>query len=111
MSKCCKGKCWCKFLPHNWLCLKGLYVLFVVLFYICLVFAIFMACQIIAHPMITGNEMWMALGFYVGESLVAALFFLTVSKILKVLRKIKQAVAPCCCTEDKKDTKEEKEAK
>ncbi len=97
MSKCCKGKCWCKFLPHNWLCLKGLSVLFLVCFYICLIFAVYMAIQITRHPMITGSEMWVALSFYVGQSLAAAVGCLTVAKVLKVLRKIKQAVAPCGC--------------
>lgn len=101
MSSCCKGKCWCKFLPHNWLCLKGLYVLFLVCFYICLIFAVYMAFQISLHPMITGSEMWVALAYYVGQSLAACVFCLTMSKILKALRKIKEAVAPCCCHEEK----------
>lgn len=105
MSKCCKGKCWTKFLPHNWLCLKGLYVLFVVCFYVCFAFAIYMAIQISTHPMITGAEMWTALSFYVGQALAAAVFCLTVSKILKTLAKIKHAVAPCCCEAEKKEAK------
>ncbi|MBR2082208.1 MAG: hypothetical protein IJ876_04260 [Elusimicrobiaceae bacterium] len=105
MSKCCKGKCWCRFLPHNWLCLRGLSVLFVVCFYICLVFAVYMAFQIGRHPMITGADMWMALGFYVGQSLAAAVGCLTVAKILKALGKIKHAVAPCHCHEDKEESK------
>ena len=103
MSKCCKGKCWCKFLPHNWLCLKGLSVLFVVCFYISLVFAIYMTFQISLHPMITGADMWTALVFYVGQALAAAVFCLTVSKILKALAKIKHAVAPCGCETEKKE--------
>lgn len=103
MSKSCKGKCWCKFLPHNWLCLKGLSVLFVVCFYICLVFAIYIACQICMHPMITGTEMWAALGVYVGQMLAAAVFCLTMSKILMALCKIKHAVAPCGCETEKKE--------
>ena len=106
MSNCCKGKCWMKFLPHNWLCLKGLYVLFVVCFYICLVFAVYMAIQIGRHPMITGLEMWSALAFYVGQALAAAVFCLTVSKILKALRKIDHAVSPCCCHGEETKTEE-----
>lgn len=102
MSKCCKGKCWCKFLPHNWLCLKGLSVLFLVAFYLCLAFAVYMAYQISSHPMITGTQMWAMLGFYVGQSLAAAVGCLTIAKILKALGKIKEAVAPCCCKEEKK---------
>ena len=107
MSNCCKGACWTRFLPHNWLCLKGLSVLFLVAFYVCLAFAIFMAFQISMHPMITGSDKLVALGFYVGQSLAAAVFCLTMAKILKALRKIKEAVAPCCCKEDKKEEKKE----
>ena len=102
MSKCCKGKCWTQFLPHNWLCLKGLCVLFTVAFYACLIFAVYMAVQITTHPMITGSEMWVALTFYVGQALVAAVFCLTLSKILCTLGKIKHAVAPCCHNEENK---------
>ena len=106
MSKCCK--CWTRFLPHNWLCLKGLSILFLVCFYICLAFAIFMAVQIGKHPMITGAEKWMALAFYVGQSLAAAVGCLTMAKILKALGKIKQAVAPCCCHNEEKNQEEAK---
>lgn len=105
MSNCCKGKCWCKFLPHNWLCLKGLSVLFIVAFYVALIFAVYMGIQIAKHPMITGSEMWVALSFYVGQSLAAAIFCLTVSKILRALAHIKHAVAPCCCEANKEETK------
>ncbi len=112
MSKCCKGKCWCKFLPHNWLCLKGLYVVFVALFYLALVFAIYMAIQIITYPMISGKEMWITLGIVEAQVLGTALGLLTIAKVLKVLAKIKHAVAPCCCNEEKakeakKETKKE----
>ena len=106
MSNCCKGKCWMKFLPHNWLCLKGLSVLFVVCFYICLAIAIYSTYKIITHPMITGIEMWIFLATYVGSILASAVVCLTVSKILKALRKIDHAVAPCCCHgEEKKEEK------
>ena len=114
MSKCCKGKCWCKFLPHNWLCLKGLYVLSVVLFYLALVFAIYRAEQILTFPMISGREMWTALAIVLAQILGAAVGFLTIAKILKALAKIKHAVAPCACTEEKpakKETKKEEKAK
>ena len=107
MSKCCKDNtCWTKFLPHNWLCLKGLSVLFLVVFYIAIVFAVYMAFQISMHPMVTGREMWIALGYYVGQALVTAVFCLTVSKILKALAAIKHAVAPCCCGTEKTEKKE-----
>ena len=110
MSNCCKGKCWCKFLPHNWLCLKGLYFVFVTLFYIAFVFAIYTAIQILTFPMISGKEMWITLGVVEAQILGTALGLLTVAKILKVLAKIKHAVAPCCCHEEKAK-EEKKEAK
>lgn len=110
MSKCCKGKCWCKFLPHNWLCLKGLYFVFVTLFYIAFVFAIYTAIQILTFPMISGKEMWITLGVVEAQILGTALGLLTVAKILKVLAKIKHAVAPCSCHEEKAK-EEKKEAK
>ena len=108
MSKCSKGACWMKFLPHNWLCLKGLYVTFVVLFYLALVFAIYTAIQILTFPMISGKEMWITLGIVEAQVLGTALGLLTIAKVCKALAKIKHAVAPCCCKEEKaKETKEE----
>ena len=101
MSECCKGKCWTKFLPHNWLCLKGLYVLFVLAFYVCVLFALYMAYIISTNPMVTGADMWTALVFYVGRALVTAVVCLTLSKIIKALCKIKKAVVPCCCETNK----------
>ena len=105
MSNCCKTACWCKYLPHNWLCLKGLYVVFVVLFYIALAFAVYMKVQVVSYPMLSGAEMWMVLGGALAQILGAALFLLTVAKILKTLAKIKHAVAPCCCETAKKEDK------
>lgn len=97
MSKCCKcGKWW----PHNWLCLKGLHVFFTAMFYLALAYAVFQAVAILRHPLLTGAEMWAALAFYVLSDLGAAIGFLTISKILGVLRKIKKAVSPCCCTRE-----------
>lgn len=94
MSKCCKcGKWW----PHNWVCLKGLHIFFTVMFYIALVYAVVQAIAVIRHPLITGAEMWAAVAFYVLSDLGAAVVFLTISKILGALRKIKKAVSPCCC--------------
>jgi len=108
MSKCCKGKCWTKFLPHNWLCLKGLYFVFIALFYIAFAFAIYMAVQILTFPLISGKEMWMTLGVVEAQVLGAALSLLTIAKVLKALAKIKHAVAPCCCHEEKaEETKKE----
>ncbi|WP_428045379.1 hypothetical protein [Candidatus Avelusimicrobium fimicolum] len=97
MSNCCKCAKW---FPHNWLCLKGLSVLFLVLFYLALVYAVFQAYAIFSHPQLSGSEMWLAAAFYVASDLAAAVGFLTVAKVLKVLRKIKNAVAPCCCSHE-----------
>jgi len=108
MSNCCKGACWTKFLPHNWLCLKGLYVLFIILFYLAVAFGIYMAVQILSYPMIAGREMWVALAIVEAQILGTALGLLTLSKILKALAKIKNAVAPCCCAEDEKPAKKAK---
>ena len=95
MSKCCKCAKWW---PHNWLCLKGLSVIFLALFYLALVYAVFQAYAIFTHPQLTGSEMWLAAAFYVASDLAAAVGFLTVAKILKAVRKIKKAVAPCGCS-------------
>ncbi|MBR4356114.1 MAG: hypothetical protein IKP96_06100 [Elusimicrobiaceae bacterium] len=103
MSNCCKCTKW---FPHNWLCLKGLSIVFVVLFYLAVAFAIYQAIAIIAHPGLTGSMMWMALVGYVLTDLAAALGFLTVAKILTAIHKIKKAVAPCCC--ENKKTEETK---
>ena len=111
MSNCCKGACWTRFLPHNWLCLKGLYVLFVVLFYLAVAFAIYIACQLATYPMLSGREFWMALVVAEAQILSGALAALTVSKILKALAKIKHAVAPCCCHDDAAAEKPAKKAK
>lgn len=110
MSNCCKGACWCKFLPHNWLCLKGLYVVFIVLFYITLLFGVYMTWQIASYPLLSGKEMWTVLGGVLAQILGAALFLLTIAKILKALAKIKHAVAPCCCQTEKADEKAAKKA-
>lgn len=95
MSNCCKCA---KYWPHNWVCLKGLYVLFIVLFYIMLAFAIFQDVQIFRHPLITGSQMWLAVLMATLSNLGVAVGFLTIAKVLNVLRKIKKAVAPCACS-------------
>lgn len=95
MSNCCKCAKWW---PHNWLCLKGLAVLFLVLFYVTLAFTIFQDVQILRHPLITGSQMWLAVLLSTLSNLGIAIGFLTVAKVLIALRKIKQAVAPCGCS-------------
>jgi len=99
---CKKNKWW----PHNWFCLKGLYWIFVVLFYIVLAFVLWNIGQMIyvakTNPAFTGALFWET---FVSFSIQAASFLLgllTVSVILKALHKIVHAVAPCCC-QDKKE--------
>lgn len=96
MSKCCCKSA--KYFPHNWLCLKGLSVFFLVMFYIAVVYGIYQAVVILAHPSLSMQEKGAALLFYLGSDFAAAIGFLTVAKILRALRAIKKAVAPCCCT-------------
>ena len=102
------SKCYKKWFPHNWLCLKGLTVVFLVLFYIALAYGIYQAVLILLHPALSGRMMWLSLAFYTLSDLAAALGFLTVAKILTALRKIKQAVAPCCCESHSATTEEAK---
>ena len=99
MSKCCK---YAKWWPHNWLCLKGLSVIFLVLFYVTLVYTIVLAYGFVTSPFIQGAEMWFAAALYTAASLATAIGFLTIAKILKALRKIKHAVAPCACSVEEK---------
>ena len=49
---------------------------------------------------VPGTLLFGAAAFYVASDLAAAVGFLTVAKVLKVLRKIKSAVAPCCCSHE-----------
>ncbi len=101
MSNCCKGKCWTKYLPHNWLCLKGLYVVFIVLFYLALGLTIYTVIEIVRHPLFASGELWGTLLVATGQMLGVTLACLTTAKLLKAVAKIKHAVAPCCCNEEK----------
>lgn len=96
-----------KWFPHNWLCLKGLSIIFIVLFYVAFVGGIWQTVQIIRHPAISGALMYKAIAFYLLNYWGAAVGFLTIAKVLQALRKIKQAVAPCCCQEHNEDKKKE----
>lgn len=95
----CKNKWW----PHNWLCLKGLYWIFVALFYATLAFTLYAIYQILVSPMLTGYDMWSMLFNVLISNLSMMLGLLTVAAILKTLRKIKKAVAPCCCEAKKEE--------
>lgn len=105
MNDCCKHAKWW---PHNWLCLKGLYVFFIVMFYLTLIFMVIQTWRVFTHPFITGKEMWLIVLNNLINNVAVAVALLTVAKMLKALRKIKKAVAPCCC---EKGAKEEKKAK
>ena len=99
----CKNKCcW---LPHNWLCLKGLYWIFVAFFYLAIVYTICVVYMMIASPMLTGAAFRESLISFVINAFSIMIGFLTVANILKALRKIVHAVAPCCCQHE--EAKEE----
>lgn len=95
----CKNKWW----PHNWFCLKGLYWIFVALFYITVLYTIYIVYLMSTTPMLTGTAYWQSMFGFLVNSLSIMLGFLTVAAILKALRKIKKAVAPCCCEATKEE--------
>jgi len=98
---CCKKKCcW---LPHNWLCLKGLYWVFITLFYLAIAYTLYVVYLMVSSPMLSGAAFWESLLSFVINALSIMLGFLTVAAILKALRKIVHAVAPCCCQEQAKE--------
>ena len=90
-------------MPHNWLCLKGLYWVFITLFYLALAYTLYIVYLMSASPMISGAAFWESMLSFLVNALSIMIGFLTVAKILKVLRKIDHAVAPCCCHEEKKE--------
>lgn len=96
MSKCCKS---CKWWPHNWLCLKGLAIVFTVYFYAALVYVVLQAYYGLTSPAFTGQWYdWVNIVLFVLLGLLSAFSLLAVAKILQALRKIKKAVAPCGCS-------------
>lgn len=102
----CKNKWW----PHNWFCLKGLYWIFVVIFYIILALSLYQIISAIYYifatwnnPMINTTSESINLLFLVISDCFYMLVPLTVAAILKALRKIKKAVAPCCCEAHKEE--------
>lgn len=99
---CCKKKC-CWF-PHNWLCLKGLYWVFITLFYVAIAYTLYVAYLMISSPMLSGAAFWESFLSFIINALSIMLGFLTVAAILKALRKIVHAVAPCCHEEHKEET-------
>ena len=91
MSKCCKCAKW---FPHNWLCLKGLSVVFFVFFYITFAYWLVQMGYGIYHWSLIS---WETLIQITVSYFVITVFCLAMAKILKALHQIKQAVAPCCC--------------
>ena len=94
-----KHSCW---FPHNWLCLRGLYWVFITLFYLTLAVTLYWVYMLSTTPMLTGGAYWQSLLSMLINSLSMMLGFLTIAVILKVLRKIDHAVAPCCCHGEEK---------
>ena len=97
---CNHKRCW---FPHNWLCLKGLYWIFVTLFYLTLTYTLYLVYVVCTAPMLSGVAFWSALLGLILNSLSIMLGLLTVAVILKALHKIVHAVAPCCCHGEKKE--------
>lgn len=99
----CKCK-YAKFWPHNWFCLKGLYWIFVALFYISVIAAVYFTVQLCRIPSemyaATGQSKLIAVMNYLIPTLLGALGFISMAKVFKALRKIKKAVAPCCRHEE-----------
>ena len=97
----CKNKsCWW---PHNWFCLKGLYWIFVGFFYLAIAYTIYIVYLMIASPMLSGAAFWENLFSFLINAFSIMLGFVTIAAVLKALRKIVHAVAPCCCQEEKKE--------
>lgn len=109
---CKKNKWW----PHNWLCLGSLYWIFIGLFYVIFIFTLYNIVQMVqatlTNPAFKGPVFWQSLIYFIIQAGSLMIGFLAVAHILRALRKIVCAVAPCCCHENKKEevvvTKSEK---
>jgi hypothetical protein len=108
MSNCCKcGKWW----PHNWLCLKSLYWVFIALFYLTLVSAVYFLISAMLVPAgvfeNAGQNKWFFILNTVTPILLGTIMSLTIAKMIKVLRFMKQALTPCACEAEHEVTTEE----
>lgn len=102
----CKCNCkWCRWMPHNWLCLKGLYCIFITLFYVVFAYTLYAIYAISTEPMLSGTAYWSYLLNVLLNMLGVMLSLLTVAAILKALRKIVTEMSPCHCHDH--ETKEE----
>ena len=99
MSKYCQ---YAKWFPHNWLCLRGLSYVFIALFYLTVVYGIYQVIVVLKN---FGTMAWQPALMFMLSDLLVAVICLTVAKMLGALRKIKHAVAPCCCESKKEETK------
>ena len=77
------------------------------LFYLTLCFTVIQIASIFVQAPIIDRQVWLMVVYYLCSDLLAAVAFLTVAKVLKVLRKIKKAVAPCCCAGEEQKPAEE----
>lgn len=102
LNKCCK---YAKFLPHNWICLKGLYFLFLGVFYLVCCYGVYQAVMILIYPQASWAQKGMMAAQYLLNDAIVAIAFLTLAKVLHALYAIKKAVAPCCCTAEAKEAK------
>ncbi|MBO7238389.1 MAG: hypothetical protein J6U96_03770 [Elusimicrobiaceae bacterium] len=73
------------------------------LFYLTLAYSLYLIYVVSTAPMLSGAAYWSALLGLILNALSVMLGLLTVAAILKALRKIVHAVAPCCCHEEKKE--------
>lgn len=98
-----------KWWPHNWFCLKGLYYIFIVLFYLTLAYTLYWGTNILIHvkDFPNGYTFWFTFLQLLFTCCGTMLGLLTIAKILHAVRKIKKAVAPCCCDAHNEETKEE----
>ena len=108
MSNCCKcGKWW----PHNWLCLKSLYWVVIALFYLTLVSAVYFLISAMLVPAgvfeNAGQNKWFFILNTVTPILLGTIMSLTIAKMIKVLRFMKQALTPCACEAEHEVTTEE----
>ena len=121
MSNCCKQKCWMRFLPHNWLCLKGLSITFLVFFYILLIlwlvnlgFVLFSGIPAMRLAGASWKDIMAALWAQAPVMVTPIglmVVFLAFSKALKALRKIVHTVAPCSCSHEVKAVETTEETK
>ncbi|MGB2578865.1 hypothetical protein AAIR98_000784 [Elusimicrobium simillimum] len=101
---CCKFK---KFFPHNWLKLKGLSVLFTILFYAAIIGFIYMCVQsftVVKYAkigLVSPDNVPPVLMLTV-SAFLSSVFFLTFAKVTKALAKIKHILKASCGCESKK---------